>query len=57
MLCDLSLEINRLHLPVLFLQPTRHYEYKAFGVLEDFPADLPADLYMNLNYRRMGWIC
>ncbi|KAB0367396.1 hypothetical protein FD755_020720, partial [Muntiacus reevesi] len=37
--------------------PTRHYEYKAFGVLENFPPDLPADLYMNLNYRRMGWIC
>ncbi|KAB0390065.1 hypothetical protein E2I00_002820, partial [Balaenoptera physalus] len=33
-------------------QPTGHY--KAFGVLDDFPPDLFADVYMDFNYRK-GW--
>uniref|UniRef100_A0A8C0DWW5 Phosphatidylcholine transfer protein n=1 Tax=Balaenoptera musculus TaxID=9771 RepID=A0A8C0DWW5_BALMU len=31
-------------------QPTGHY--KAFGVLDDFPPDLLADVYMDFNYRK-----
>ncbi|KAM9044828.1 phosphatidylcholine transfer protein [Megaptera novaeangliae] len=33
-------------------QPTGHY--KAFGVLDDFPPDLLADVYMDFDYRK-GW--
>ena len=50
MLCNLNFGINRLFLPALFLQPTGHY--KAFGVLDDFPPDLLADVYMDFNYRK-----
>lgn len=51
-LCNLNLEINRLPLPVLFLQQTGLYEYKVFGVLEDCSPELLADVYMDLDYRK-----
>lgn len=47
-----NLGINRLFLPVLFLQQTGLYEYKVFGVLEDCPPALLADVYMDLDYRK-----
>lgn len=55
MLCNplsRNLGINRLFLPVLFLQQTGLYEYKVFGVLEDCPPALLADVYMDLDYRK-----
>ncbi|XP_072298768.1 phosphatidylcholine transfer protein [Eucyclogobius newberryi] len=33
-------------------QETGLYEYKVFGVLESCPADVCADVYMDLNYRK-----
>lgn len=47
-----NLGTNRLFLPVLFLQRTGLYEYKVFGVLEDCPPALLADVYMDLDYRK-----
>lgn len=47
-----NLGINRLFLPVLFLQQTGLYEYKVFGVLADCPPALLADVYMDLDYRK-----
>lgn len=49
---SLNLRINRLFLTVLFLQQTGLYEYKVFGVLEDTPPALLADVYMDLDYRK-----
>ncbi|XP_057569794.1 phosphatidylcholine transfer protein-like [Hippopotamus amphibius kiboko] len=33
-------------------QPSGHYEYKAFGVLEDCPPGLLTDVYLDFNYRK-----
>lgn len=52
MLYSRNVAINRLFLPVLFLQQTGLYAYKVFGVLEDCLPDLLADVYMDLAYRK-----
>ncbi|XP_057572738.1 phosphatidylcholine transfer protein-like [Hippopotamus amphibius kiboko] len=37
---------------ILIILLTGYYEYKAPGVLEDFPPDLLADVNMDFNYRK-----
>ena len=49
---SLNLTINRLFLPVLFLQQTGLCEYKVYGVLDNCLPDVLADVYMDLDYRK-----
>lgn len=49
---SLNLRITRLFLPVLSLQQTGLYAYKVFGVMEECPPDLLADVYMDLVCRK-----
>ena len=49
---SVNVGINRLSPPVLFVQQTGLYEYKVFGVLEDCPPAVLADVYMDLDYRK-----
>ena len=49
---SVNLGINRLFLPILFLQETGLYKYKVFGTLKDCPPALLIDVYMDLDYRK-----
>ncbi|XP_060059763.1 phosphatidylcholine transfer protein isoform X5 [Erinaceus europaeus] len=51
---DWELLVDTLGIKVFRLrnQQSGLYEYKVFGVLEDCPPDVLADVYMDLNYRK-----